>query len=102
MKVIFILLDKIRAHVHRKARGGGGGGCNQRKVSTILTAMTASMFQLRQSSLVKIFECKIFVFFSVLLILLLNVKMPTTVGILAFMSSCWHFNIISRINLMLS
>ena len=28
-----------------------------------------------------------------LFVLLINVKMPTIVGILTFMSNCWHFNI---------
>ena len=48
---------------------------------------------------------KIFLAFKlsdIVLILLINVKMPTFVGILTFMSmvNCWHFNIISRINFM--
>ena len=29
---------------------------------------------------------------------LINVKMPTIVGILTFMSNCWHFNIYEQEN----
>ena len=101
MKVIFILLDKIRAQVHRKVRGGGGGGGGGRVYHRIVSYyIDCSNLDSQNCSKILSVKLSLFSFFyklsDVLFILLLNVKMPTTVGILTFMSSFWHFNIFEQ------